>query len=56
MKKSENRLQSMDMEKVNKIKEEIRNGTFKINPEKIADKFINEIGVEYLLKTKKEMH
>lgn len=50
------RNKNMDMEKINKIKESIKNGSFKINPEKIADKFINEIGIEYLLKTKKEMH
>lgn len=53
MKKEKNK---MDMKKVNKIKEAIKNGTFFINPETIADKLMYDIGVEYLLKTKEKMH
>lgn len=32
----------VDMDKVNKIKEQIANGQFKINAEKIADKLLDE--------------
>jgi len=56
MKTTKSNTENMDIEKINKIKEAIKNGTFKINANKIADKFLNEIGIEYLLKTKQEMH
>lgn len=51
-----NQNNTISKEKIEEIKNAIKNGTFKINAEKIADKFINEIGIEYLLKTKEKMH
>lgn len=54
MKKEDN--QKFDEKKVLEIKKRIKEGTFKINAEFIANKIINEVGKEYLLKNKNEMH